>query len=284
MLVNPRSDRITRLAKLQNGNARHRAGLFLVEGPQAARELVRFHPGSISELLLTEEAAARYPELLAEAPDRVANLASPEVIGAISPNAQGVVASTRLAAFPFGRESAERSDLELSSVLAVGPNPLVAVFHHIRDPGNAGTVIRAADVAGATAVVFTGDSVDISNPKVVRATVGSLFHLPVFAIRDLAIVVDQMRERGVRVLAADGAGRSTLPEAVAATSGGAGPTAWLFGNEAWGLHDDDLALADESVRVPIYGSAESLNLAMAATLCLYASASVRAAGNPKVSV
>ncbi len=159
---------------------------------------------------------------------------------------------------------------DLDEVLAAGPR-VVGVLAHVRDPGNAGTVIRAADAAGADAVIVSEGSVDAYAPKVVRSTAGSLFHLPVISGMPVATVVERMRAAGLTVLAADGAGEHTVDEVDLER-----PHAWLFGNEAWGLTEEDRALADEVVRVPIHGRAESLNLAMAATVCLYASARHRA--------
>jgi TrmH family RNA methyltransferase len=151
---------------------------------------------------------------------------------------------------------------------------LVVICADVRDPGNAGTVIRCADAAGADAVVLAGHSVDPYNPKTVRATVGSLFHLPLAVEPDPAAAVAAARAAGLGVLAADGAGEVDLD---AADELLAGPTAWLFGNEAWGLPDELAALADHRVRIPIHGRAESLNLSTAAAVCLYASARVQRA-------
>ena len=159
-------------------------------------------------------------------------------------------------------------DRPLEHVLDGSPR-LVAICADVRDPGNAGTVIRTADAAGAEAVVLAGTSVDLYNPKTLRASVGSAFHLPVAVEPDVATAIAAARAAGLRVLAADGAGDVDLH---AAGDLLAGPTAWLFGNEAWGLPDDVAALADHRVRIPIRGRAESLNLATAAALCLYESA------------
>jgi TrmH family RNA methyltransferase len=161
-------------------------------------------------------------------------------------------------------------DVPLADLAGGGPR-LVVVLTHVRDPGNAGTVLRTADAAGADGVVFTSASVDPYNGKCVRASAGSLFHLPVVTGVSPAETARALRAAGLRLLAADGRGRRSLDELV---QGGelAGPTAWLFGNEAWGLPEDLLALADEAVAVPIYGRAESLNLAAAAAVCLYGSA------------
>ena len=148
---------------------------------------------------------------------------------------------------------------------------LVAVLADIRDPGNAGTVLRSADAAGADAVVFAGDSVDPYNGKTVRASAGSLFHLPVVRGARLPDALAAARPAGLTVLAADGAGErelTDLPELAA-------PTAWLFGNEAWGLAADTGALADARVRIPISPRAESLNLGAAAAVCLFASSAAQ---------
>jgi RNA methyltransferase, TrmH family len=167
-------------------------------------------------------------------------------------------------------------DVPLSSVVgkdarAPVPRPrLVAICADVRDPGNAGTVIRTADAAGADGVVLAGSSVDAYNPKTVRATVGSLFHLPVVVEPDVAAAVTAARASGLTVLAADGDGETSLDDAGDLLGR---RTAWLFGNEAWGIPPEVAALADHRVRIPIHGRAESLNLSTAAALCLYASAS-----------
>lgn len=156
-------------------------------------------------------------------------------------------------------------DRSLSDVLAGTPR-LVAVLVGVSDPGNAGTVIRVADAAGADAVVLAGDAVDPHNGKCVRASTGSVFHVPI-ARAPVADVLAACRAAGLRLIATDGYAKAELtPGAVT------GPTAWLFGSEAHGLPDEVKSAADESLRVPIYGRAESLNLATAATVCLYASA------------
>ncbi len=159
-------------------------------------------------------------------------------------------------------------DRPLEHVLDGSPR-LVAICADVRDPGNAGTVIRTADAAGADAVVLAGTSVDLYNPKTLRASVGSAFHLPVAIEPDVPAAIAAARAAGLTVLAADGDGELDLHEAGDRL---AGPTAWLFGNEAWGLPADVAALADHRVRIPIRGRAESLNLATAAALCLYESA------------
>jgi RNA methyltransferase, TrmH family len=270
-LSNPGSDRVRAVRRLTGRSARVRAGLFVAEGPQAVREAVA--AGAVMQLYATPEAAARYPGIIEAAavggvPSRPV---TPDVLAAMADTVtpQGLLAVCRLV------------DVPLDGVVAARPR-LVAVLARVRDPGNAGTVIRAADAAGADAVVLTDASVDVHNPKCVRSTAGSIFHLPIVTGVPLEGAVGALRASGATIYAADGAGAVDLDDLLdvaAARDGGAdgsdglaGPTVWVFGNEAWGLPDADRALADAVVRVPVHGNAESLNLAMAATVCLYASA------------
>ncbi len=214
--------------------------------------------GSIHELFVTERAAARHPELLEAASVRV-SLITEQAAAGLSETAtpQGIVAVCSA----LGRCAAE----------AVRGTRLVAVLAGVSDPGNAGTVIRVADAAGAGAVLFAGNTVDPHNGKCVRASTGSVFHLALGVEPDPQRAVAACRQAGLQVLAADaGTGRDLDDVVDAGTL--AAPTAWLFGSEAHGLHADLLAAADGAVAVPLHGRAESLNLATAAAICLYASA------------
>lgn len=268
LLTNPRADRVKTVRALASRTGRRRTGTFLVEGPQAVREAVAPGGPRVHDVYATADAAHRYAAVLDAARSAGARVrtGTPDVLDAMSPDAQGLVAV------------ADQVGAALDDVVGARPR-LVAVLAHVRDPGNAGTVLRAADAAGADAVVLTSSSVDLHNPKTVRSTAGSLFHLPVVTGRDLPDVVTALRGAGLAVLAADGSGEHDLDDLLdVAGRAPAGvpdlgrPTAWVFGNEAWGLRDEDLTLADAAVRVPLRGRAESLNLATAAAVCLYASA------------
>jgi TrmH family RNA methyltransferase len=247
---------------------RQRERAFLAEGPQAVSEALATGAG-VSSLFVTAPAQARHAALVARAAEAGVDvqLVSGEVMTEL---AQTVTPQGLLAVCDF-------VDVPLEEVTGAVPGPsLVALLANVRDPGNAGTVLRAADAAGADAVIFAGASVDVYNGKCVRASAGSLFHLPVVAGVALPAAAAALRAAGLRILAAEGRAASTLDEP--GTAGTlSGPTAWLFGNEAWGLPAELLALADESVAVPIYGRAESLNLATAAAVCLYASAQAQRA-------
>ncbi|MEY4293647.1 MAG: hypothetical protein RIR29_297 [Actinomycetota bacterium] len=158
--------------------------------------------------------------------------------------------------------------VDLQDLIDTKPQ-LIALLANIRDPGNAGTVLRAADAAGADAVIFSDNSVDVYNPKVVRSTTGSIFHLPVVIGADIATTIESLKSAGIQIFAANGGG-AELP--TLSKDKLAKPTAWVMGNEAWGFEPETLELVDLEVAVPIYGAAESLNLATAASICLYASA------------
>jgi RNA methyltransferase, TrmH family len=245
---------------------RQRERAFLAEGPQAVSEALATGAG-VQGLFVTAQAQSRYAGLVAAAETAGVEVqqVSGEVMGEL---AQTVTPQGVLAVCDF-------VDVPLADVVAKRPTPvLVALLANVRDPGNAGTVLRTADAAGADAVIFADASVDPYNGKCVRASAGSLFHLPVVVGPRVPEAVAGLRQAGLRVLAADGGAGVTL-DAAATRQSLAAPTAWLFGNEAWGLPDDLLALADESVAVPIYGRAESLNLATAAAVCLYASAAAQ---------
>ncbi len=247
--------RIRSARRLLRRKERYAAGSFLAEGPQAVREALA-EPGRVTELFLTAAAAERHPDLIAAHPD--ASLISDDDLGSLTDSVtpQGVVAVCRMAHRPLPE-------------LITDDARLLVCCARVGDPGNAGTVIRCADAFGADGVLLSAESVDPYNPKTVRASVGSLFHLPIAIGAAVPDVVTAARAAGLQVLAADGAGDNLTR--LTATGELAKPTLWLFGNEAHGLPADLAALADRVVAVPILGAAESLNLSTAAAVCLYTS-------------
>jgi RNA methyltransferase, TrmH family len=249
-----RTPRVVAARRLQRRKDRDQTGRFLAEGPPAVRSALS--AGVVLELFGTDAALSRHGDLAARAP-----LVSPVTEDALAALAETVQPQGLVAV-------CEQIDVPLAATLAKRPR-LVAVAAEIRDPGNAGTVLRTADAAGAGAVIFAGDAVDPYNGKCVRASAGSLFHVDV--VRDRGDVLTELRAAGLQILAATGYGDADLDDLL---DDGvlARPTAWLFGSEAHGLPAELLRAADRQVRVPIYGGAESLNLAAAAAVCLYASA------------
>lgn len=228
---------------------------FLVEGPQAVSAAAA--TGRLLEVYATAAVAAG---LTLDVPVTVVGeRALASLTETVSP--QGLVGV------------AASLDIAPGDVLTGAPQ-LVVVLHDIRDPGNAGTIVRTADAAGADAVVLTGDAVDVHNGKCVRASAGSVFHLPI-AVSGWDEALAALRTAGLRVLATSASARRALDEQDLT-----GPTAWVLGNEAHGLTPAVLADADAVVAIPIRGRAESLNVASAAAVCLYASAFAHRSGDP----
>ena len=248
-----RTPRVVSARKLLRRRTRDARREFLAEGPQAVREALRV-PGAVRELFYTAEGFERYPELVGQAGH--ASLVDEAALAALCDTVQpqGLVAVCGYVDEP----------LPATSRLAV-------VLSGVSDPGNAGTILRTADAAGADTVVFPDDTVDPYNGKSVRSTAGSLFHLTVVRGGATGAVVARMREAGTRVLAADPYGDADLHD-LAEAGELSGPTTWLFGSEAHGLPPELSGAADLRVRIPIFGAAESLNLAAAAAVCLYTSA------------
>ncbi len=263
--LSARSGRIKTARRLARRNFRADERLFLAEGAKALTEALLV-PDAVLEVYATDAASGEYAALRKAVDDagvpwwRASDAAIGALSGAMTP--QGIVAVCRFLDVPVAT---------LLRPVESGATSTMVICADVRDPGNAGTVIRCADAAGALGVVLAGNSVDPYNDKTVRASVGSLWHLPIAVDPDPAAVVRAAREAGFVVLAADGAGDTNLFEA---ESSGllTGPVAWLFGNESWGLPHDLAALADHRVSIPIFGRAESLNLSTAAAVCLYASA------------
>ncbi len=276
------SQAVLRAARaLQRRSERAEAGKFLVEGRQAVREALRL-PDVVESLFLRWDAAHANIDLIDAATEAGVicygvseqNLAT--ITDTVTP--QGVVAVARAIDVPLKqvlRKRKKKSDKPKKKHRRKDVS-LVVICAQVRDPGNAGTVIRCADAFGADAVILSSDSVDLYNPKTVRASVGSIFHLPVVVGADLAEAIAACRAAGMQIFATDGASGTDLTDLDEAL---AAPTAWVMGNESWGLPVEHLALADQTVAVPIYGQAESLNLATAAAVCLYASASAQRASN-----
>jgi RNA methyltransferase, TrmH family len=245
---------------------RELARRFIAEGRQATSEALR-QPGTVIELIVADDSVDRHHDLLKEASQRGVQMAvapSPavaELSATVTP--QGLIAVCQM--------------IDVSATDALTDTCRLAVFcDQIRDPGNLGTVIRCADAFGADAVLISPASVDVYSPKTVRATTGSLFHLPLAVRIDLEHAIGLARDRGLQVVGADAAAPYMINDLV--RSGElANPTMWVMGNEAWGLSPQHQVLLDRLVAVPLYGRAESLNLSTAAAVLLYASATAQRA-------
>jgi RNA methyltransferase, TrmH family len=250
--------------RLLRRKERQSARRFLAEGRQATSEALG-RQGTVIELIVADDSVDRHRDLLIAASVAEVSIAVAsanvviELSGTITP--QGLVAVCQMV------------DVPIDEALAGTPR-LVVLCDQVRDPGNLGTVIRCADGFGADAVLVSRDSVDVYNPKTVRATVGSLFHLPLAVEVSLVEAVARARDSGLQIFGTEAAAPCTIDD-LARAGELARPTLWVMGNEAWGLQPDDAALLDRLVALPIYGRAESLNLSTAAAVFLYASATAQ---------
>lgn len=249
MISSVKNPKVVAAARLHKRAMREHDRRFLVEGAQGVREALAEIPPAVQILFVEDELhelAIRAREMGVDVvhtdPAVMAKLTS-----TVTP--QGVVGVA-----PF-------VDVALDALPRDG---CVSVLHEVRDPGNAGTIVRSADASGTSGVVFTTSSVDVYNPKTVRAAAGSVFHLPLVRGASTADAIADLRGRGHRILAMDARGSEQLY-----ATNLAGPIAFVFGNEAHGLPEEVVAMADATVRVPHSGRAESLNLAAAATVCLF---------------
>ena len=248
MLTSLKNPKVAAAARLKKRAFREDDRRFLVEGAQAVGEALD-EPGRLESLFTTDALdplAVRAGQAGVEVHEVTSDVMA-KLTSTVTP--QGLVGT---AAF---------LDVAIDELPGEG---CLTLLHEVRDPGNAGTVLRSADAAGAGGVVFTATSVDVYNPKTVRAGAGSHFHLPIVRGVETADAIEAVRARGFRVLAMATEGADDLYRTDLS-----GPVAFLFGNEAHGLPAEMIALADGSVRVPQAGKAESLNLAAAATVCLF---------------
>ncbi len=254
MIESPRNERIKRYRRLHKKNIRYRESLFLAEGMQAVREAVeaRVPP----ECIICNQRGLQHLEALSDL-IRARSIpvfeASEEAMGALASTVtpQGVVAVCHMLHVP------------LEELLRSRPSTLL-LADRVRDPGNLGNMIRIADAAGADAMVVCPESADPYNAKTVRSTAGSLFHLPLAVNEETPRAFARLREAGYALYAADACSGKVFwevewPEKVAL----------VMGNEAWGVAREEKMLADELVRIPMSGRAESLNVAAAAALLLY---------------
>lgn len=256
VLDNVRASAVVRARRLLQHNFRIKDHAFLAEGPQAVREAA--HAGLVRDLFVTPEAHERYRDICDVVLSHNARvlLATPEVIGEFS--------STQS---PQGLTAVVSTWSHTTKDVLHSAAKLAIACYAMRDPGNAGAVIRVADAVGADGVLLSDDSVEVFNPKVVRASAGSLFHLPIVQDADIIASMTNAQSLGMQVLVADASGSDLYTDVDLAK-----PTMWVFGNEAWGVPSRVREQATQTVSIPIYGQAESLNLATAVAVCLYASA------------
>jgi TrmH family RNA methyltransferase len=257
-LRNPAVQAVRKLSRRAGGQQ------FLLEGVRGIRDALGAGV-RLDTLLATPDAAARHRGVIDAAARAGARVLT------VSDRALAGVADT---VTPQGLVAIAGSVVRPLDAFPAAPR-LVCVLDQVRDPGNAGTVLRAADAVGADAVATTAGSTDPEHPKAVRAAAGSLFHLPVFSGVPWPDLRDACRARGLLLVGADPHAAATTDDAPLDRA-----CALVLGNEAHGLSDEARADLDLTVRLPVGGRAESLNLAAAAAILLYTTARRQAAAVP----
>jgi len=262
-LHSPHVEAVKALLGSRGSKARKESGQYVIEGFSSIKEALDFSPEEITTLYLTSDGMSR----LATIPEGYFEIVevSPEVMKAMTDTVtpQGLLAIAQIPENSF------------ADFLAASKNELkIAYFWQIQDPGNAGTVIRAADAFGFDAVIFSDNSVDIYSPKVVRSSAGSHWHIPLFTSISEDQLKSQIAGRAFDIYATDANGGLELLEA--ANESKDRSAIWIFGNEARGLEAKVVStLGAKQVAIPISGKAESLNLATAASVVMYAVSAAR---------
>ncbi len=272
MLDNPRSDRIRKVAALSGRSARKKTGRVLVEGPQSVQELVKFRPGSITDVYLTEKFTQDHADLAGEISQavRFVHQVSLPVMAKISGESQGVVAVAHNWAIGDQEESLQ----EVVAGLGRGSSQFLVVLPETQDPGNLGTIIRTSVAMGASAILLGVGTVEPGNPKVIRSSAGSVFQLPILHV-DFDRAAQVLRKFDVPLLGTFlRSDTVSLPELIAADTLKE-PHAWVFGNEARGLSPQEADACATLVRIPMAGGVDSLNVAASAAICTFASSLAR---------
>ncbi len=235
------------IMKLKNKKHRDKKGVFTAEGLRFVGEIpedVFVEEYIVSEGFADEDVMRKGVRVYTLAENLFKQLSDTE-----SP--QGIIAVCR------------KKEVDVKEALS-DKNGLYVIAEQINDPGNLGTIIRTADAFGAKAVVLSKGSVDLYNSKVLRSTMGSLFHLPVITDADIKETIDTLKTNGIKVFAAHLKGVKTPAQADFKCG-----CAFVFGNEARGLEDETASLCDEYIKIPMAGKAESLNLSVAASVLMY---------------
>jgi RNA methyltransferase, TrmH family len=255
-ITSTKNARVKEWASLKQKKYREQKGLFFIEGTRLVEEA--FRSGAPVETLLLSDSKRETGKL-----DEIIHMANDHGVEMIEVN-DAVISHVTDTQTPQGVVAIVRyyeHDLEQS--IQGKRDALYLALEQIQDPGNLGTMIRTADAVGATGVFIGLGSVDLYNPKVVRATMGSLFHLPVFEV-DLLNVLPALKERGIQVI-----GTSVQADQTVYDVDLTGNVVFVIGSEAHGLSEEMRMLVDTEVNLPMPGSAESLNAAVASAVILY---------------
>lgn len=251
MITTIKNQQIKNIIKLNKSSKdRKEQGVFLVEGVRICKEI----PVSLNPMFYVSEEyyTHKKEEVLDIINGQEYELVTKEVFDKISDTKtpQGILALVKRPGYTLK---------ELEKV----ENPMLMVLENLQDPGNLGTIIRSSEAAGVTAVILSKDTVDIFNPKVIRATMGSIFRVPFILNQDMEELVLWLKEKKITTYAAHLEGKDFYQEDLRK------PTAFFIGNEGNGLSTELTKAADKKIKIPMSGSVESLNAAIAATILAY---------------
>jgi TrmH family RNA methyltransferase len=241
--------------QLKNRKDREEKGLYFIEGARIVEEALAAG-ARISTVFVTEaflRAGGNLAELLEKSGCRTYSVTD-QIFREISDTEtpQGILAVVRM------------SKMDLNAAEINGG--LFVILDSVRDPGNMGTIIRTADAAGFSGVVICKGCVDVYNPKVLRSTMGSIFHIPLYSGGNAVDAVKALKSRGIKVFASHLDGKSSIYQADLAAN-----AAIVVGSEAEGISDETAEASDLLVRIPMPGAAESLNASVAAAIMMFES-------------
>ena len=248
---------------LQKPKVRRESGLYVVDGPKMCGELP---PEEAEEIFVTQDfLSSKYAEscegiLRSRGYEIVTEQEMRQMSDTVTP--QGILA--------LARQKRVRGLRELLELPGKEREPLLVILETLQDPGNLGTIVRTGEGAGVTGIFLSRDCVDLYNPKTIRSTMGSVYRVPFMVSEDLRETLAQCRRRGIVSFAAHLSGTSDYDR-----RDYRGPSAFLIGNEAAGLSEELSEAADARVKIPMKGSVESLNAAVAASVFLYEAARQR---------
>lgn len=246
MIESAENNLVKNIVKLKEKKHRDEQGLFVIEGEKFVDEIINY---KVVQYIVSEDYQNKWKYEQKAKTVVVKNHLFKKMCDTVNP--QGILAVCR------------QKQYDIKDMMRMN-NPFIVIGEKISDPGNLGTIIRTADAAGASGLILSKNSTDIYNPKVLRSTAGSIFHLPIITDMDLDRCIPKLKEQGFTLFGAHLSGH-TLPYSLDLKNS----TALVIGNEANGLTQSTSDLLDDLVKIPMLGSAESLNASVACGILIY---------------
>lgn len=261
-ITSPKNQIIKEALKIKKKHIRYKHEAFLIEGAHLLEMAIASADVKIKRVFFTEKFFNKREnqKILRKIESRIKGQESGDFFVKVSENVLSRLADTET---PQGIASVvSYKAIELNEIKFKG-NPFLVICDEIQDPGNLGTIIRASDAAGADAVIILPGTCDVFMQKTIRATAGSIFNIPI-VYTEMAAFLDYLNLKNIILYAADVHAQMSIYEYDLKK-----PVAIIFGNEAHGVSKEALKMARGLIKIPIVGKAESLNVAMAASICVY---------------